>query len=270
MKAEALAAAGKAGFCRVGLVVEQGWVPWNGTLAGALVFQGSERPQAFITCRVSLTAPGPGGDTDTAWDTQSWERLTIQAHERRELPFTLRLGWATGGFGPIAAARAALTPAGGWLSWPCTLSVGVEVTPPPEFVRTGVTLAELTGFNLGVWHTVMAGDGARVTLRPRDAESRITGMELQLFRSTERDYGDVVLHSRGVRPRRIPLRLPREDEEAARRLIIQQLAPILSDTNALPIPSGAGARADNLPVPAEPAQPDAGRLPRPAPAPDEM
>lgn len=261
-----------AGACRATLEVERRWLPWSGRLDGRLILEGREKPQKLLACDVTLFTQIPeSGDTPTITDHRRWERRTVQPQERVELPFSLKMGWGSPGFGQIGGIRATVTTVAGFFGWPHRLYLPLDVNPPGEFVRIAATLADMADMELGLWKVVSSGDGAEMRVTSRDREAPLSEIRLRLFRSPGRVYGELQTEARprggrviGER-RKIPVRFERDDPDEIRRVLRACLEPMLTGTETMPIPaSPLEAVRDDLPLPAEPRPPGARDLPRPA------
>lgn len=254
------------GSCRVTLEIERRWIPWGGTLGGCVVLEGGPRAQKLARLEVLLHSMFQSSPPISS---KRWDVREVGARERRVLPFTLTMGWGTSTFGSYGVVRAVIVKKS-WFPWPRTTGISVDVVPPPEFVRAAAHLAELTDMTLGTWQVVGAGDGAAMRCATEDPDHPLRSAYLELYRGPDRDYGEIILEPRRGAPgapkarRRIGIRFDRDDPEAILRAVRHCVEPVMTQSEALPIPSDLPeADPDTLPRPAEPFS-STRDLPRPA------
>lgn len=256
--------------CRVTLEVDRRQLTWNESLEGRLILEGGEIPQTLLSCQVSLWV-GSRGDTT---DRRTWERLTVQPQERVEWPFSLQLPRGTPEFGSVGRVTARLvTPGilpGSFFGWEHDFDLPIEIPPPDDFVRIAGLLAELSGMELSTWKVISGGDAAEMCLSSWRRRDPLAEIRLRLFR-TEPLCGELLTEGRPragrltVERRRIPLRFESSEPEEVRRVLRACLDPVLTGTEAMPIPSTRPELAlEALPVPSAPESPAPRNLPRPA------
>lgn len=263
----------RMGAFEVTLELDSASAPWGGTVEGLLRVDCGERAQRINGCEIRLMVPPAGSTANSMLPTGSSACAfrDLQPGERLDLPFSLKVGWGTFAFGPYGMTQGIVRTPGFLWDRQTVLTIQVDIVPPPSFVQVASAVSELTGLGLELWQVVSSGDGAAIALTSPMRDNPLRAAHLELFRGPERDYGELLIDPRRGVPgapgqrRRFTLRFPKDDPEQITAVVRRCLEPVLTRSEALPIPSTRPIpQVADLPRPAEGDPSDPETLPRPS------